>query len=115
MAALDKKDPNYAIKLKALQDRIAENDEIIKEHNDYISGGEIGGDNYLSKLLDLNRNLSTTNFKSYNDAKTDNRWVEKGHFNVFKSGGVLDSSSKDSKQKTMEEIAKLYKDIIKRI
>jgi hypothetical protein len=101
---------------------------LIKADQDYLTGGEIGKDNYFSKMIGYNRDLSTADFDLYRQAKTDNRWIKgplQGWLGIRKAGGVLNFSSRniarnqpssgDPTQKTMEELSRLYKDIIKKI
>jgi hypothetical protein len=98
IAALDKNDANYATKLKALNDRIAYNNSLVKADQDYLTGGEIGQDNYFTKMIGYNRDLSTADFDLYQKAKADNRWIKgplQGWLGIRKDGGVLNFTSRN--------------------
>lgn len=123
IAALDTKATDYTEKLKEYNDRIAQNKNLIKGEENYLYGGEAGGNNYYSNIINANKNLSTSNLNSYRKVKSDNRYVKSGpygYFGLFKSGGSLDvlttnsSSRENSNQTIMDRIVKTYKDIIKK-
>jgi hypothetical protein len=97
--------------LKEYNDRIAYNKGLIKTEEDYLHGNEEGGNNYYSDIITANKNLSTSNLDKFRNVKSDSRWVKSGPFGylgIRKFGGILTPKS------TIEEIAKLYKDISKK-